>query len=651
MNDVIGSQYALAPGGAPIQVGGLIAYPAIDARDPAHAVIALQTRASLPPRSRLIHSRPAAPVPYSMMPLEQGTIPDPAGAAAFFVVCPAPPGPCLAADPRPWQESEILRFLLHPAAAALEAMDERGLTHRAIRPDNIFRAGPGEKVMLGPCWAAPPGSLQPSPFEPPYAAQCLPTARGEGSTADDVYALGVTMLWCVLGGVVPGWGDEPALLKRKLNLGSLAALAGQARLSPSMADLLRGMLAEDPDHRPAAALLLDPEQARSRRVATRPAARAQRPLEFAGTQIWFPRELARALSAAPDEGAVLLRNGTIGAWLRRVLGDAALALRVDEAVARGELAGDSAKATHGMVCRAAAVLDPLAPLAWRGHAVFPDGVGTALAHAVLTGQTALVAALEEILSQDATAAWLAGRIPRAEYTRMQQEVRDWKDWLSTPGVAGGLPRVLYGANPLLPCLSPLLNGRSVVSVSDLLPALEACAPEADRKRPPIDAHIASFIAARADPTTLGDAVRLTGFVSPTDRLSVMGALGRLQQRTVCEALPRLAAWLLESGMAELGQWRSLATRKAMLERLENLAAQGAILPMVVLLQDPHATGRDAAEAAEAARRLGEIEATLNALRESGQARREQARGTGQEIATGLSLLSLLGGAIAVLVGG
>ena len=171
----------------------------------------------------------------------------------------------------------------------------------------------------------------------------MPAHRpGEGSAADDVYALGVTILWCVLGGAVPGWADEPALLKRKLGMGSLAALAGTARLSPGLTDLLRGMLAEDPDHRPAAALLLDVEQARSRRVATRPAARAQRPIEIAGMQIWFPRELAWALGASPDQAAMLLRQGAIGAWLRRVLGDAPLAVRVDEAVARGEMAGDGA---------------------------------------------------------------------------------------------------------------------------------------------------------------------------------------------------------------------------------------------------------------------------------------------------------------------
>ena len=202
----------------------------------------------------------------------------------------------------PGRRARCCGTLLLPAAAALEEFGERGLTHRAIRPDNIFRAGPGEKIILGPSWAAPPASLQPGAYEPPYAAQCLATGRGDGTLHDDVYALGVTLLWCVLGGDVPGWTDEPALLRRKLSLGSLVALAGQARLSPTMIDLLRGMLAEDPEHRPAPALLLDPEQARSRRVATRPAPRAQRALQLGDMQAWYPRELALALGGECRSG-------------------------------------------------------------------------------------------------------------------------------------------------------------------------------------------------------------------------------------------------------------------------------------------------------------------------------------------------------------
>jgi hypothetical protein len=657
MDDAIATHYKLVPQTPPVAVGGLTGYVVTDRRDPARTLLAVQTRPEMPPRARLLGGRAASAAPNALMPLDYGPGKDPAGREALFVLTALPPGLAIAADPRPWSESDIVRCLLLPAAAALDALAERGVTHRAIRPNNIFRAGAGERVILGPCWAAPPAALQPAAFEPPYSAQCLPCGRGDGSMHDDVYALGVTILWCVLGGAPGGptsaWEDEPALLRRKLTVGSLPALAEGVRLSQSMADLLRGMLAEDPDHRPAPALLLDPEQARSRRVATRPAVRAQRALEVGPVQVSFPRELAWAMGKYPEDAAKLVRNGTLGAWLRRILGDSQIALRLDEAMARAaiEAPAETTRPAHVLASRAVAALDPLAPLIWRGIALFPDGLATALVQAAASGQTGTVAALEEVLIQDVTAAWLAGRVPRPEYTRMQQDVRDWRDWLSTRGVTGGMPRVLYGGNPLLGCTSPILGGRVVARLVDLLPALEDAAATADRKRPPIDTHIAAFIAARADQAMMLEANRLSGFASPEDRLAVISLFCRMQQRHYPEKLPRLAGWILESGLAELASWRSLPTRKALQEKLSALAAKGAIAPMLELLQDSQAKARDAAGALAAARRVAEIDAMLENLRGGGERRADQARQTGIEIATGLSLLSLLGGAVAVALAG
>jgi hypothetical protein len=652
MDHIIATHYTLASPVVAVPVGGLTGFAVTDRRDTARNLLAVQTRPDLPPRARLLSGRAGSLVPHAVMPLDDGPGKDAAGREHFFIVCQALPGPSIAADPRPWSESEVLRCLLQPAAAALDTFSERGISHRAIRPDNIFRAGPGEKIVLGPCWAAPPASLQPAAFEPPYSAQCLAAGRGDGTPHDDVYALGAVILWCVLGGQTD-WGDDIAVLRRKLAVGSLAALAGQARLSPSLTDLLRGMLAEDSEHRPAASLLLDPEQARSRRIASRPPPRAQRALELGDMQAWYPRELAWALSGHPERGAALVRNGTVGTWLRRSVGDTQMAMRLEEAMARlsAESPAEGAKPAHLVIARAVAALDPLAPLVWRGVSLFPDGLGTALVVATLASQTLVVAALEEVLTQDATASWLVGRTPRADYTRMQQEVRDGRDFLSSRGVSGGLARLLYGGNPLLACLSPLLAGRAVARLVDLLPALEQAAPGADRKRPPVDNHIAAFVAARADPSVLGDAGRLAGFASPGDRLSVLALFARLQQRLCPEPLPALSGWLIESGMAELGAWRSFATRKRMSASLGELAGRGQIAPMLGLLQNHDAQAQDSEGAQHAAQRLAAIEAVLSSLRGGAERRRQQVRQTAQEIATGLSILSLIGGAIAVALAG
>ena len=175
--------------------------------------------------------------------------------------------------------------------------------------------------------------------------------------------------------------DDAAIVRRKLELGSFAALAGEERLPPAIADLVRGMLAEDPEHRPHPALRADPAAARARRGAARPPRRAQRPMELGGITAWTARTLAHAIATEPDQGVRLLRNGSVDSWIRRSLGDGLLAAKLEEAVRlRGaDVEGEDQRADATLSLRAVAILDPLAPLYWRGAALWPDGLGDALA--------------------------------------------------------------------------------------------------------------------------------------------------------------------------------------------------------------------------------------------------------------------------------
>ena len=143
--------------------------------------------------------------------------------------------------------------------------------------------------------------------------------------------------------------DASAILRRKLALGSYAALVGEERLPPVINDLVRGMLAEDPEHRPPPVLLADPMAARARRVAARPQRRGQRPLDVAGAPVWDARTLAHAIAIDPDEGGRLLRSGTVDRWLRRYLGDSALAAAAgrNAAAARARTAPPTMRAPTG----------------------------------------------------------------------------------------------------------------------------------------------------------------------------------------------------------------------------------------------------------------------------------------------------------------
>lgn len=202
-NGLIAGRYAVDAAQVLLDVGGgLTAYLARDrlAADGRRVALAVSRDAS--PRSRPLKLLPDG-IDNLMTPLGHGPAALPGGRGeGYFVICMPPPGPSVAASLNRWPERALLDLVLRPVARVLDVLQERRLTHRAIRPNNVFQSAPGQPVTLGAAWAAPAAMHQPCVFESPYSAMCHPAGRGDGTIADDVYALGVLLL-TLLNGKVP----------------------------------------------------------------------------------------------------------------------------------------------------------------------------------------------------------------------------------------------------------------------------------------------------------------------------------------------------------------------------------------------------------------------------------------------------------------
>ena len=566
--------------------GGVPAFAATDRATGSGAFMALQATPRFPPRAAALKAL-SGPIEGLVTPLAHGPGPGPAGEGAYYVICPAPAGPPLAPH-SPWPEHALLEQVLRPAALALEQLQRDGVTHRAIRPDNVFHR-PGQPVELGAAWAAPPALLQPALFEPPYVAMCLPSGRGEGTIADDVYALGVLLIVLALARLPFAGQPDAAIIRRKLALGSFAALAGEERLPSTIADLARGMLAEDPEHRPPPSLLLNPVAARSRRVAARPAHRSQRPLTIGEIPVWDSRTLAYAMAVAPEHGVQALRSGALLQWLRRSLGDGAMVVRVEDAVRHRLAAGaaDEERGAAAIVLCVIALLDPLAPLAWRGLVLWPDGLGTALAEAQSADLPGL-SVLLELVRVEAAGSWASARPDRCDAAQLRAAARSQRAWMLGRGPSGRA-RLAYALNPLLPCASPLLAGRWVARLPDLPAALEGVAATVDRKLvAPIDAQIADFVAARSErrldlQETADPSEGTTGVAFDLPQLRL---LVQVQTRYHPGPLPNLAAWVADQAAPMVAGWASRSRRAAIQARLQELVPAGFLAPMLAVIEDP-----------------------------------------------------------------
>jgi hypothetical protein len=308
-----------------------------------------------------------------------------------------------------------------------------------------------------------------------------------------------------------------------------------------------------------------------------------------------------------------------------------------------QAAPEDARHRDMTVMLAVCAIDPFSPLCWRGIAVQPDGIGAALVEA--PPETA--AALEEVVVAEAVVPYIEAQPRRPELTAQRDEARELRRFLSSRGPSGGPKRLAYAANPMLACASPLLADQTVVRMGELLPALNDAAAGADRAKPPIDAHVAAFIAARADASVTGELMALKSFAGPAERLTVLRLFGRLEQRLQPGPLPGLAGWLLQSGFATLEDWRSHKRRAELEATVKQAAAAGQIGTMLKLVDDPEARRADEAGAEAAAQRLRVLQAALDDLESSEPRRARTAQTLGQELATGAGLLGVLGAAISL----
>jgi hypothetical protein len=624
--------------------GGLPAFAAADRREERSGLMAVQLRRYLPARADALHTLTGLTVEGLVTPLGHGVVRLPDGAENGFLVCTAPPGPPLSERPRPWAETDLLGQVLRPVARVLDQLAQRGVTHRAIRTDNVFRAGPGQPVVLGCAWATPPAMLQPSVSEPPYVAMCHPAGRGDGTIADDIYALGVLLLTLALGQPPLAGLSETDALRQKLDLGSHAALVGDHRLSSFLSDLLRGMLAEDPDHRPPPAMLLDSAAARSRRIAGRPPHRGQKPILIGGQTCWHARTLAHALATQPAEGARALKTGAVEHWLRRGLGDGLLASRLEDQLGlRAAASPDVARDSLQALMQAVTILDPLAPMCWDGLVLWPDGIGPVLACAqdpALADGASITDRIAAAVTAEAPIAWNAVRLDQGNAARVRQDTRQAATLLHAAGAADGIQRLLYQLNPLLPCLGAELSGRWVVRLVDLLPALEDGLRRNGGKTPPIDHVLAAYIGTRGDRRLDGEVRRLEAADHRAAPMARLRLLAQLQARYHQRPLRVLGGWVASQADALLVAWRSRARREEMRPHLVDAAERGDLIAALALLEDPRAREQDEQDAHAAAMELARIDATLARLATGGPERAEQARRLGQEIAAGIGLSAL-----------
>jgi len=647
----LGERYEIQPG-APLgdfASPGTEAFRAIDRARPGAALFALVTEPGVPPRTTLLEAVASVQADTLVKPVAWGTVDWPPRGRRVFVVLFNEPGERLAgyaaAPFPPLSDNEILENVLPSILVALRALFDIGVTHRAIRPGNLFRAEDG-RIMLGECVSGPPAAAQPVAFEPVESGLAHPLGRGAGSAADDLYALGLTLAVLMLGRELAAGLSNDEILAGKIAHGSLATLLAGTALPTRMLEPVRGLLADDPRERWTLQELGIWLQ--SRRVPLRqlpPQKRAARPFEFDGESHVTARPLARAFARNPAAAIRPIRSGDLEAWLQRSLGEAEAAAAVARAVEASE-AGNALSEAH-LVARVAMALDPVAPVRQADLAAALDGFGPELAATFRAGTPA--SAIADAIMARLPQFWISVQgAPRPDQMTLLKSFDRMRLLLEDRRFGFGLARVLYELNPGLHCLSPAIEREHVMDGAAVLPALERAAAEGRLSESLIDRHLAAFIAAHcrlAGPEWLDELATAKPEVRALGTLRILAYLEGLCGRKA----PVLAARIERELPPVIERLRSRSRRMALRATAAKLAVSGDLAAIFAAVADPAELLRDEAEYRAARAEQAAIAAELASLANDGELRREHAAELGGTMSFALASVLAAAAVLGTLV--
>lgn len=626
------------------------AFEARDQRASTRGLFALLCQTNLLPRLEIIPPLSRILRQPLVVPVEAGPVAWPQGGRRFVIVFEYDMADRVmaGADAQavPMREDQIVRKVVKPLIPALKSLAGRHIPHRAIRADNIYyKDSSKESVVLGECVSAPPALGQPTIYEPIESAMCSVSGRGQGSIADDMYAFGVLLMVLLNGGnPCAGLPDEQVILS-KISRGSYATLIGEARVTISLMEPLRGLLCDDPKERWTVA---DLEQwAAGRQLSPKQPmlpARAARNIDFAGKDYINLPSLAHAMGVHWREATALLTGDEMEAWIRRSLSqdDLADALQQVKSSTPNRADGEA----H-LVCRALMVLAPRFPLQFKEFAARIDALPQAFA-IEFHNQPKMQAILELIGAKLPQTYLQLPHVPRSEQATLMKIFDMFNFFLENNQLGGGIERALYESNKTWPCQSPLLSGDFVSRPTELLDSLEGIAREGRTDREPIDRHIVAFCCARIK----GLPDRIMKNLNARDdvasfRLGVLHLLAEVQRGDSSRRYPALSNWLAQLLQPVVQSYHNRQYRERLAQELEGISGKGDLLELLFLVDSMEARSQDNKGFAQAQKEYAGLARATTWLKNGGLTSEAHVRAVAQQGATVIS--AVLSGAAVVFM--
>ncbi|MCW8916547.1 MAG: hypothetical protein OQK24_11945 [Magnetovibrio sp.] len=634
-----------------------MAYAAEDRREPGRQVFALVCKPGLPTRTHLMRELKGQRIGGLLLMIDFGPVFWHAiDQTTIVVIYERPLGGRFVSSfgdsPPRVNEYELGRLIVDPVAQAVSELTSMDFAHRAIRLDNLFFIDKEKtELVLGECVTAPPGYDQPLIYEPIERAYAMPAGRGEGMSYDDMYALGITAIFALLGfNPVAKYADDE-LLAGKAEYGSYQCMCGNERIPLPLIEPLRGLLSDEEFERWNTEALENWLNGQKKTpIQRRPAPKPKTAFKFGGRDIRTSRAIAHAFSKNVKEAVKIIKNGKLEQWLRSSLGDSDLADSVAGAITIAKVHESSPDGSDDvLVSKVCMRLDPHGPIRYKNFSFQPDGFGAAMAMEYLrTGNFQLPA---EILARDLVSYWVACQENRTpDVNVLEKTYQTLRGFARIAEMGYGMERCLYELNTNLPCQSELLRSAYVGHVDDFLTAIDEVADKVDTHDRPMDKHIAAYIATHFKHDITPHLKAISDSREETSLIGILSLYALMQWRAKTPTLFGLSSWLGGLLSPAIGTYHSRTTRRRIETEIPSLVRQGSLPELFDLIDNAERRQIDAADFEEAQIAFAHAETEIDSVIGEGVDQEKLALQSGEKATAIMALvLSMLATTVIIFV--
>ncbi len=622
------------------------AYQAHEFGHEGHKVVAMICKPGMPIRATMLKSMFGVVTQALPTIMDHGPIDwTPTGDKRMATFFPYPEGgpyiPYGAKSVPGMNESDIMRLVAKPIVSMLREMKSRNCVHRGIRLENLYWADKERtKLQLWETYSEPAGCRQSAVYEPIYSAMCDPFARGDGTIEDDIFSLGVLLLFLTIGRNPLADIKHDDLIFRRIEEGTFLYYVAQYPIPAIILEALRGMIVDDVDGRWT---LDDAEDwIKGSRLSPKPMhtpRRAARPFQIENRNYSFCASLtygiAKSWMAAPD----VIRNKSLDIWLRRSMSDEKLADILQTTI---NPTGPGARALTDdiLVSSACMALDKESPLHFRGFSCVPEGIGPALA--MSAGDNERISLIKQLLSSKLSMFWLTARKTEQNTKHIGLLVSKYEmllNFLDLKQPGFGIERCIYELNPDMPCQSQALREHYVTTPKELLTVLDQLGSRPDRPTLPIDRHIAAFLGARM-PEIKDTDLRVLNLPAENhiQIVAMINLLAKLQRVHKMRELPGLTAWCADILKPVINRFKNIARKKRVWDAVNSAVRSGSIADVLASADNENEKAIDEAGFKKAAFEHAIITLRIANLEEMKLKQEEIARVRGESVAVTCALL-------------